>query len=204
MAYAKDEIKARLDDLKTSLQRDVGLALEAYISAFQATGLGVGFYGISRMIFPEIDTCGSYYAGEISNTPGNSIKFMRRYFPQVNPRYKDCCGFIYLTYRHGLTHQHVPKNISYKRRSLGWAISLDGGHLTKVNQTIILDGKQFYEDFLAVIDLFRSDLDEKRLSARLVNNFNAADAEMKKPISKGKALNRWRYLSESDFKFLKW
>lgn len=207
--YTKENIIKHLEDIKRSLQNDVKPAIDLYMKHFFETSEGIGFFAIPRMLFPEIDNLGSYYAGEINNTPKNAISFIKTYFSQVNPEYSNKGAFIYLVYRHGLMHQHSPKFISYKKKSVGWAIHLSSDgvvttstHLKLLGKTVQVDGRQLYEDLLSALDSYINDI--KNEKDNLIKNFIKAHKEMMKPLSKSLVIQKYRaYIKQKDLEFLK-
>ncbi len=217
--YKKEDIINHLEEIKKSLEDDVGNAVKWYAEYFlkNKEGKGIGLFAIPRIIFPEIDNLGCYLSGNINNTAKNAVNFIRKYFGKINPEYKDIGGFIYLVYRHGLMHQHTPKLVSYKKKILGWAISLSGpnnvtnSHLEKFGDTIQIDGKQLYEDLIVGIDFYIKDFENSNKNKKLIKNFSAAFYQMNRPISKSACLKKGKgnkkykrgYIKQSDFKFLK-
>lgn len=192
--YSKDNIVLHLMDIKKSIENDIGMAITLYMDYFFKTNKGIGFFAIPRMIFPEIDNLGSYYAGEIKNTPQNSIHFMKDYFTRSNPEYLRKGAFIYYVYRHGLMHQHSPKFISYEGENIGWAIHLSNkgvasNNLKLFGRTVQIDGRMLYEDLLVAIDFYIKDIEND--DSKLINNFITAHKEMNKPISKTEVLSRY-------------
>jgi len=207
--YTKENIVRHLEDIKKSLRNDIAPVIDLYMKHFFQTNEGIGFFAIPRMLFPEIDNLGSYYAGEINNTAKNAIGFIKAYFSKVNLEYMNKGAFIYLVYRHGLMHQHSPKFISYKKKNIGWAIHLSSNgvvtthtHLKLLGKTIQIDGRQLYEDLLSALDFYIIDIkSEKR---NLIGNFIEAHKEMMGPLSKTLVLGKYRnYIKQKDLQFLK-
>lgn len=203
----KDDIVETLREIKKSIKNDVGTIIDLYIDHFFKTDEDIGLFAVPRLLFPEIDNMGSYFVGEnLKNSPDNAIKFMKKYFSKVDIEYKNKSAFIYIIYRHGLMHQHIPKFMSYRRKNIGWAIGLSkkntiSHHLKLMGKTIRIDGRQFYEDFLDAIDFYIDDI--KRGDKKIFNNFIKAHTEMMKPLSKSEYLKNKSYVKQKDFNFLK-
>lgn len=204
----KENIIEALEEIKKSIKNDVDPIIDLYLDHYFKTNEEIGLFAVPRLLFPEIDNMGSYFTGKTSgsDSPENAIMFMKEYFTRVNSEYKTKSAFIYIIYRHGLMHQHVPKFMSYKKKNIGWAIGLSSKktisqHLKLLNRTVRIDGRQFYEDLLDAIDFYIDDI--QRGSVRLINNFIKAHKEIMKPLSKTEYLRRKKYLSKNDFIFLK-
>jgi hypothetical protein len=201
----KEDIVEYLEEIQQSIKNDAGTAIDFYMDHFLKTDEGIGLFTIPRIIFPEIDNLGSYYAGTIKNTSANAINFIKDYFSKINLEYLNKGAFIYQVYRHGLMHQHIPKFVSYKNKNLGWAIGLSNrgtksSHLKLWGKSVKIDGKQFYEDLLIAIDLYKEDI--KSGNRKLISNFIKAHKEMITPISKT-ALLKKSYFSKKDLSFIK-
>ncbi len=207
--YTKVNIIQHLQDIKKSLRNDIEPVIDLYMEHFFKTNEGIGLFAIPRMIFPEIDNLGAYYSGTIKNTPKYAIRFIKDYFSRVNLEYLNKGAFIYLVYRHGLMHQHTPKLLSYKRKSIGWAIHLSSNkvvtthtHLGLLGKTVQIDGRQLYEDLLFALDFYINDIKNERKN--LIENFSKAHKEMKKPLSKTLVLQKYiNYIKQRDLQFLK-
>lgn len=207
--YTKGNIIKHLEAIKKSLQNDVEPVIDLYMKHFFKTNEGIGFFAIPRMLFPEIDNLGSYYAGEINNTAKNATSFIKAYFSKVSLEYMNKGAFIYLVYRHGLMHQHSPKLISYKKKNIGWAIHLSSNgvvtthtHLKLLGKTVQIDGRQLYKDLLSALDFYISDIKSEKKN--LIENFIKAHKEMGKPLNKTLVLKRYKnYIKQQDLQFLK-
>jgi hypothetical protein len=202
-SITKDHIGKYLEEIEASLKNDIGLILPTYQQHFLQTNIGAGYFAIPRLIFPEIDNLGALYQGNIRETQRAAINFMKDYFGLVNTEYKTKSAFIYLIYRHGLMHQHVPKNMSYKKQSVGWIISMNStaGHLSTYGKTIQLDATQLYLDLLTALNFYKNDiLSDKE---NLIERFISAHSKMIEPISKTNLIAKKGYVDQTDFDFLK-
>lgn len=195
---SQKEILEHLDEVKRSLENDVGSIINVYIKKGDS-----GFFAILRLIFPEIDHLGSLYKGvnnqnEIASA---AIEFMKTYFARVNPEYSNKAAFIYIIYRHGLIHSHSPKTMLYdKQLETGWRISMDGKqHLYYDGYRLSIDGPTFYNDFLKAISFYREDISNEKEG--LARNFNIGFQYMLAHLNKGEMLKR-KYCSLDDFAFL--
>lgn len=200
----KEEIIEALEEIKKDFKDNVGLSVNAFVKHWRKTEERLGHLYIPRLIFPEIDNLGNYYAGNIN--PGENtkraIKFIKNYLGGVNQEYIKKGAFIYFIYRHGLIHQHFPKFMSYKRKNVGWAVSINlpHSHLKMRGKTIQIDAEKFYNDFLDAIDLYKKDI--KKEKDNLINKFINAHIEMMKSKPKKEFLKS-KDLKQTDFNFLK-
>ena len=199
----KKDIVKILEEIEKSVKNDVDPIINLYINHFKDTDEGIGLFTIPRIIFPEIDNLGAYYKGTIYNSSQNAISFIKDYFSQIEPEYKEKGAFIYVIYRHGLMHQHTPKLMSYRKKNVGWVVSLslDGvGHLDIWGKTVQLNAGRLYDNYLGALNLYKNDI--QKGDQKLINKFILAHKEMATPMSKTKLLKR-DYLQQSDFNFLK-
>ncbi|MFA6466620.1 MAG: hypothetical protein WCV71_02050 [Patescibacteria group bacterium] len=195
----KDAVEL-MNEIKQSLHDDILTALDIYSKT------GTGFFAIPRLIFPEIDNLGAYMAGTTKNSPKNAIAFIKKYYAIINPEYTKKGALIYFIYRHGLMHQHVPKFVSYRKKNIGWQISLTmentkSTHLMLMDKTIILEGRQLYTDTIFAIDEYIKDLQSDK---KVLNNLIIAHQMMMSPINKTALLKNYKnYIKQADLNFLK-
>lgn len=173
-----------IDDLfgsiKTSVVNDVGVALRGYCNEHKEGRITSGFFAVPRMLFPEIDGMGAYITGDARNTSGNIEKYLCEVMSRIDDRYSRYAKFMSTVYRHGLLHQHEPKNCMIDGRTGGWSFVISNPnnpidfqrtrhHMVEVgvfdqtqikNNPFILqtDMTVFYEDVVASIDLFVIDV----------------------------------------------
>lgn len=202
----KKNARIYIQGIINSVERDVVAAIGAFNNHNAVNKNKIGFFAVPRMIFPEIDCLGCLYCGNLA-TSKNSVTFMRKYFSQVNILYKHISGFLYMTYRHGLMHQHEPKNVELKQQNFFWQISMNHPtfHL-KFRQPynhLVLDGSKFLSDFLESARIYLNDFEIDQGNVFL-ENFNKALGEMIKPNSESK-MNKLgeKYSIQSDLNFLK-
>lgn len=203
----KEDAKKYIQEIIYSIERDVVAALNAFNKHNAINSTKIGFFAIPRMIFPEIDCLACLYLGNTEKTSQKAVKFMREYFGRVNILYKQVSGFFYKTYRHGLMHQHEPKNVTINGQNLFWQISMNHAkfHLkiNKPSNHLILDGSEFLNDFLKAAKLYLDDFN-KDVNGIFLKNFNDAFLSMNKPISEEIIKKHWKNVSiEIDLKFLK-
>jgi len=208
----KQEIKTKqdaldtLDEIKASLEKDVNFAIRKYMDYYDDTKHGVGLRSIPRLIFPEIDNLGSYLAGTTRQSSKNAIQFMKKYFSIANPEYDSKSTFIYIIYRHGLMHQHIPKLLSYKGKVVGWRIDLTepgqlSSHLQRDGDSIIIDGQQLLEDMFKAIEKYKDDIEKNE--PNLLQNFKNAHKEMMSAMNETDFFNRCKYVEKTALDFLK-
>lgn len=199
-------IKNELEKIRTSVINDVGTALEIYFKHASDTGEGIGFWAIPRMLFPEIDGLGSFYAGdtEPKNNSKNAVAFMREYFGRINPRYKEISGFIYHVYRNSLIHSHYPKNVVLTDdKKIFWMFGLNVStvhHLKSSNNVLYIDCQAFYEDFLKTSDYYIKDFDDSSKQKELMRNFETAYNLMHEDIKKEQMIKK-SYIKDTDLNY---
>ena len=200
----KDLAISILNDITQSLKNDVGSALKTYHGVFISSPVGIGFFAIPRLIFPEIDNLGCYLVGDIKHTASNAISFMKMYFSKVDPEYRSKSAFIYFVYRHGLMHQHMPKSVSCNKKNIGWSVGISTpntktSHLNFIANSLNIDGQQFYEDFLRALELYKKDV---LSNDAILKNLITAHRKMISPVPETELLKK-PYIKQSDLDFLK-
>jgi hypothetical protein len=153
------------DHLRNQLVREIPVAIDAFKRATAATGVGIGFWGMVRMVCAPVSFLGTLYRG--SDSTDNAIDFLEEYVGrrQNHPSYIHLSALIFVMYRHGLIHTSMPKVIERDDGVLvGWAVSLDPSrHLTTHwDQNIVnvfLSPEQLYKDVVQAIDIYVSDFD---------------------------------------------
>jgi len=171
-----------IDDLfsniKNSIINDVGLAIKAYCSEHHNGNITSGFFAIPRLLLPEIDGMGAYITGNATSTASNIESYLQEIMSKIDTRYSLYSKFISKIYRHGLLHQHEPKNCKYKSRDAGWSFMVSNPnnpigvqrkyHLiedpikfdkTVQNPPFILqsDMTLFYKDVVGSIDIMKEE-----------------------------------------------
>ncbi len=121
--------------LQKSLKDDFYPAYDAYRS------IGVGFFALSRIIFPYITFLGTLFGGRDSSN--NAVNYMNKYLSKVNQIYsdKELCDFIYRVYRHGLAHTNMPKVVAENGKVFGWRIVFDDNQHLTVDRNPRISGK---------------------------------------------------------------
>jgi len=168
-----------------------------------------GFFAIPRLLFPEIDGLGSFITGESRATTENITTYLKLVLSKIDPRYAKYAVFITLVYRHGLLHQHFPKNFKYKKKDIGWIFNISHTnnpldiqrkfHLYFVDSTLQLDMNLFCQDVLDSIDKLYEVLTES-----YKEQFAKAISQQSTPLNKTSILNRnKKYIKASDFDFFK-
>lgn len=156
--------------------REIPVAIDAFKEASAATGVGIGFWGLARMIFAPVSFLGALYKGYDSTD--NAIDFLEEYIGrrQSRPVYLNLSALIFVMYRHGLIHTSMPKIIERDDGVLiGWDVTLDPSvHLTKNSGpstvTVVLSPEQLYRDLVEAIDIYVSDFEGPQ-QAQLVGAF---------------------------------
>jgi len=199
--FTNDEIKLYLENIKTSIENDVGKILSTYSANM------CGFFAIPRLLFPEIDGMGSFLTGEPGNATKNIIIYFKSVLSQQDSRYETYAVFITYVYRHGLLHQHNPKVFEYKKKYIGWEFGISNTnnpieiqrpyHLSFIGGTLQIDMNLFYKDVIDSID---------KLYEMIVGSyrdiFTKSINEQSAPLNKTNILRRKKdFIRQSDFVF---
>lgn len=119
--YDDGYIDDLFSNIKNSIINDVGLAINAYCSEHHHGNITSGFFAIPRLLLPEIDGMGAYITGNAGSTASNIENYLQKVMSKIDTRYSLYSKFISKIYRHGLLHQHEPKNCKYQGRDAGWS-----------------------------------------------------------------------------------
>lgn len=199
-----------IDQVKESIKNDCGIAIKGYSQAAREEQRFGGFYSIPRMLFPEIDSLGSYITGEPLSTSRNIKIYLQIILSKINPKYGEFAGFIVLVLRHGLLHQHSPKNFKYKSKFSGLAINLASPnnpisverlhHLQFSGRYLQISVNCLYNDLLDSFDYLLEYLFEKNNKQNFVKSIN----KQTKCLTKNFCLkHNKKYICQKDFNFLK-
>jgi hypothetical protein len=136
-----DGIKRYLNDhLRNQLVREVPVAIDAFKKASAATGVGMGFWALVRMVLAPVSFLGALYRGH-DNTD-NAIEFLEEYIGRRQNRavYLDLSALTFVMFRHGLIHTSMPKVIERDDGAIiGWEVSLNpADHLTTKTSTNVI------------------------------------------------------------------
>ncbi len=95
---------------------------------------------------------------------------------------KKVSDLIYVMYRHGLVHTHMPKVIEINGQIVGWEIRLRdrGNHLQIRNNNLVISVQSLFEDLCAAIDLYINDFDDVNKRDKLLRNFKRGFLKMSK------------------------
>lgn len=202
-SYTDNQIRKHLDDIKKSIEGDVGTVLPVYAANM------AGFFAIPRLLFPEIDGLGSFITGNPRATTENITIYLKLVMSKIDPRYAKYAAFITFVYRHGLLHQHTPKKFEYRKKDIGWMFNISHTnnpldiqrkfHLHFVNNTLQLDMNVFYQDTFDSIDKLY-----EMLTKSYKEQFAKAISQQSTPLNKTNILNRnKKFIKASDFNFFK-
>jgi len=177
------------EHLKKSVVNDFTPAMAAYEACSRVSGVGVGFFGSLRILFPTVTFLGALFKG--TDKAKNAIAFMERYLGKVNPRYEKLSDLTYTVYRHGLTHTQMPKVVDIDGWIVGWMITYnDAEHLKvkldadKKHLQIPISPVALFNDLLRAIDLYIQDFDNPRKRAELLLNFENGFVSMARVFDK--------------------
>ncbi|MCX6791496.1 MAG: hypothetical protein NT149_00470 [Candidatus Gottesmanbacteria bacterium] len=207
----KNEILKIISEIKFSAKRDIEPIIQCYRDKSNwIDSQQPGFWTLPRMIFPEIDGLARLRYGRVNDegSTKDSVRFMEEYFSR--PEYKKISGFLWYIFRLGLLHSHYPKEINILGKNRGWGISfrLTGKEVSMhlkffnpINKTnLILDGEDFYNDFVHAIDLYLLDFQKIDKEKELMDNFSVAYVSMIFPRSEME-LKRKSFLKNLDSNF---
>jgi hypothetical protein len=201
--YTNKQIKSHLDNIKSSIENDVGKVLSVYSANM------CGFFAIPRLLFPEIDGMGSFLTGDPENTTKNIITYFKEVLSEIDTRYANYAVFITYVYRHGLLHQHHPKMFEYKKKGIGWMFNISNTnnpieiqrphHLNFVGNILQIDMNLFYKDVIDSID---------KLYEKIINSYKDSFAKsiqkQSRPLNKTSILKKKKnFIKKSDFNFFK-
>jgi hypothetical protein len=164
LEWTDERIKSYLvDHIKRSIQNDAGIAINAYWKDWDKTKEGKGFFAIPRLLFPEIDGLGSYITGNSGSTTENITQYFKTIMSKIDKRYDAFAAFIAVIYRHGLLHQHSPKNCVLDGENYGWQFAINSPnnpievqrkfHLAFHRNVLLLDMNVFFKDVVDSVDL---------------------------------------------------
>lgn len=119
--YDNQYIENFFNNIKNSIVNDVGLAIKAYCSEHHNGNITSGFFAVPRLLLPEIDGMGAYITGNANSTASNIENYLEKIMSKIDNRYSLYSKFISKIYRHGLLHQHEPKNCKYQGRDAAWS-----------------------------------------------------------------------------------
>ena len=177
--YDEAYTNSLFDNIKTSIVNDVGLAINAYCAEHHKGNITSGFFAIPRMLLPEVDGMGAYITGNANSTSSNIEAYLEKILSKIDKRYSLYSKFVSRIYRHGLLHQHEPKNCKYKGRDAAWSFIVSNpnnpvdiqrkSHLVedpiRFDQTIKnppfilqMDMTIFYKDVVDSIELIQNEV----------------------------------------------
>lgn len=129
---------------------------------------------------------------------------------QIDSRYADYAAYIALIYRHGLLHQHNPKQFRYRNIKIDWCFSIGSQnlpidirrkqHLTFLQNCLTIDMTIFYQDTLNSVDLAL-----KEILNKYKESFQKSYKEQHKHLTKISLMRKYKgkkILNGKDFSFL--
>jgi len=178
-----------INHLMESLKNEFAPAIKAYIEDSDGTGIGKGFFGLLRIVFPTITFLGTLYKGKDKSR--NAISFMGDYMGKVNTKYKDISDLIYTVYRHGLMHTQMPKVAEISGKIVGWRITYKDGEHLKISKnenlvTIPISPNCFFQELVKALEKYINDFDDPEKNTDLLENFKKGFLEMSKVHSESK------------------
>ncbi len=172
------------------------------------------FFAVPLLVFSMTDYLGSLYKG--SNSSRNAVSFMRDYFSRSNKAYEDCSGILYFVYRHGLTHQRIPKLTQLKLKGGKMSCYITNSATTrhlkgfrmenKSAKGLIICTKSLVEDLIKAVEEYEVDLlANTSLGRSLRKQFSVAYKDSRIFHKENLLLTnpRIRYLATNDFDFIR-
>lgn len=172
------------------------------------------FFAVPLLVFSMTDYLGSLYKGR--NSSRSAVAFMRDYFSHSNNAYEDCSGILYFVYRHGLTHQRIPKltQLKLKGNKISCYITntttirhLRGFRMqNKSAKGLVVCTKSLVEDLLKAVEEYEVDLlANTPLGRTLRKQFSIAYKDSRIFHNENTLLTNPRisYLSINDFDFIR-
>lgn len=171
-------------------------------------------YAFFNTFFCLVENLGYLYKGERSSK--NAVSFLRDYFGQVRPVYREMGGLLYDLYRHGSIHQLMPKSIVLSNGikvscvfppestmpnsqiSIGQNLNTDE---RKKSIWLMMSCDALYNDMMSAVKIYEDDLQK---DAALFNTFEASARQFQKDVTEAEIRKKCRsYIGDSDFNFLK-
>ncbi|MBI4098199.1 MAG: hypothetical protein HY426_04140 [Candidatus Levybacteria bacterium] len=206
MALPKKTIQNEITSIKNQVETDFYQVLDK---------TQYSFFPIPLMVFSMVDYLGSLHGGK--NSSENAVRFMRTYFFRGNKAYAECAGLLYFVYRHGLTHQRIPKltQLKVNGRKISCYITrtetskhLSGFQMSdRKTRGIVICLKSLIDDLRQSIIEYEKDLlGDTRTAYLLRAKFSIAYSESRR-FHKEKTLltdKQWNtYVTKDDFSFIR-
>lgn len=179
--------------LMESLKNEFNPAIKAYTEDSIKTGIGKGFFGLLRIIFPTITFLGALYKGR--DSAKNAVSFMENYMGQVDPKYEHLSDLIYNVYRHGLTHTQMPKVLEIDGKIVIWEINYNDPEHLKIAKSknlinIPISPNRFFRDLVEALEKYINDFDDTGKNTEWLETFKRGFLEMSKVHSESELLNK--------------
>lgn len=124
-----------------------------------------GLEHVVKILFSYIEIFAGAY--DIYDDDASRVKFIKKYFGKVNPKYEKIGGLFYTVYRHGLIHDFHPKRFNYNNLNYEWCIYQENPetHLTVFKTSEPKERKipisliQLYKDLKEAIRYYFIDLE---------------------------------------------
>ncbi len=146
------------------------------------------------------------------NLSKNAVDFLRRYFGEVNPKYKEVGGLLYYIYRHGNIHELKPKRIQLTDGTIvTWDIGSESGqesdpeHLTVSKEgskrVLRVSENSLCSDLASAVDIYYEDFCKDPV---LRQNFEDAVRKLRNSETEAEVRKRGKkYVCDSDFEFIR-
>lgn len=204
MSLRKKTIQLEIDNIKHQIETD-------FFQIVDRTQYS--FFTVPLLVFAMSDYLGSLYKG--NNSSKNAVAFIRKYFSHKNASYEECAGILYFVYRHGLTHERMPKftQLRTKGRKISCYITQNSKyrHLKGFKMEddsakgLIICIRSLVEDLLSAVEAYEQDLlMDSSKGRKLRKKFSIAYRNSRKYHKENDLLEeRKSYLFENDFDFIR-
>lgn len=191
-----------LEDIKNFIKSDIQPLLK---------GGHAGYFPIPLLVFTLVNYCGALWSGKPERNEQETVDFIKRYF---GPEYQSYAGLIYVIYRHGISHERIPKVIQLRQkgRIISWYIRRTTDYKVHLKPAMVKhsNGKRrvvirlslpcLVKDVLIAIDSYKHDLiSDSKVGRKLRKNFRMVWKEIRSPKNEVFMLQKYKYLDQKEF-----
>lgn len=163
-------------DVKGRLENDIGPYFECIEEIYRQTGRGVGFWALTRMIFPVIEAVATtVFRKSKADIP--PVRLLR----QLGLRYPK---LVWEMYRNVLMHGDELLVATYRGWTVAWSVAIGGGHSSD-HGGLQIDLRKLYNDMLQYLDDEANDPQNKGKSVWIKTGFrftSSASSSAKKEM----------------------
>ena len=168
-------------DVKGRLENDVGPYFDCVEAIYKRTGRGVGFWALTRMLFPVIEAVATtiFRTSNAGPPPVRLLRCLGLRYPKL----------VWEIYRNVLMHGDELLVATYKDHRVSWNVTIGGGHDAS-HGTLRIDLRKLYDDMLQYLDNEANDQRNVHLSVWVKDGFRfttaAASSTKKEMLSVGR------------------